>query len=243
MQTKQQQFYKSKKWEAFRKVIIAERTTEDGYVHCARCGKAILKPYDLIIHHLQELSDDNVADALVALNPDKVECVCFRCHNQIHDRFVEGHTNVYSAVRKKVFIVYGSPFSGKVDWVKSVATENDIVVDLDNIWQMISINDRNTKPAVLKSVVFEIRDKMYDIIKYRSGKWHNAYVIIGGALKGDRERLVQRIGADDTVYIDTSLEECQKKILNSDLPDEGKLDMLLYINDWFEKFQADDVVD
>ena len=36
-------FYKSNEWEAFRKVIISERTDEDGFVHCTQCGKAILQ--------------------------------------------------------------------------------------------------------------------------------------------------------------------------------------------------------
>ena len=44
-----QKFYKSETWEAFRRVIIAERTEDDGFVRCAECGKPILKKYDLII--------------------------------------------------------------------------------------------------------------------------------------------------------------------------------------------------
>ena len=89
MQTRKD-FDRSKEWEAFRKVIIEQRTDADGYVHCTMCGKAILKPYDIIIHHKQELSDANVNDAMIALNPDNVECVHFRCHNAIHERFQGG---------------------------------------------------------------------------------------------------------------------------------------------------------
>ena len=47
-----EQFYKSKQWESFRKVIIADRSDADGFVHCAHCGKPILHKYDLIVHHV-----------------------------------------------------------------------------------------------------------------------------------------------------------------------------------------------
>ena len=239
-----EQFYRSDKWEAFRKVIIAERTDEDGFVHCCSCGKPILNKYDLIIHHKKELTEANVNDHSISLNPDNVECICFRCHNKEHERFgfqKTGHKNGWQKpVPKKVYIVYGSPCSGKSTWVHDVATEDDLIVDLDNIWQMISINERYAKPSSLKSVVFDLRDKMYDIIRYRSGRWHNAYIITGGAMKGDRDRLKQRIGADDLIFIDTSYDECIRRVQTKGLTDEQKQQWIQFINDWFDKFQPDE---
>ena len=236
MKYTQEQFYRSKEWEAFRAVIIEERTDADGYVHCSQCGKPILHKYDLIIHHKKELSEANVNDAMVALNPDNVECICFRCHSIVHDRF-QGGNGGWKPQPKQIYIVYGSPAAGKSTWVKSVATESDLVVDLDNIWQMISYNDRYVKPAALKGTVFELRDKLYDIIKYRSGKWHNAFVITGGALKGDRERLQQRIGATDMIFIDTPMAECLKRVDQKDLSDTQKLEWIQFVQEWFERYQ------
>lgn len=195
----QKQFYKSKQWLDFRKVIVANRTDADGFVHCSRCGKPIVNKYDLIIHHKQELNDLDCNDASVALSPDNVECVCFHCHNAEHNRFVSGHDASYKRRQKKVYIVYGSPASGKSTWVNEHAGADDLIVDMDNIWEMISNNDRYVKPDTLKAIAFQVRDTLYDSIKYRNGKWHNAFVITGGALKGDRQRLKQRIGADGTV--------------------------------------------
>lgn len=242
MQTRQQ-FYKSKTWESFRKVIINSRTDPDGYVHCAICGKPILKPYDLIIHHKMELSEDNVNDAMIALNPDNVECVHFKCHNRIHERFGFNRTSTGRNVQKHVYIVYGSPAAGKSTWVNDVADPEDLIVDMDNIWQMISTNNRYDKPGALKSVVFQIRDSLYDIIKYRSGKWHNAYVITGGALKGDRDRLQQRVGADDMIFIDASKEECLKRVNQKFDSEDLKEEWKAYILDWFDKYQPDPVDD
>lgn len=240
MQLTRQQFYKSKQWEDFRKVIIEERTDADGFVHCSDCGKPILKKYDLIIHHKQELSEYNVNDVMVALNPDNVECVCFRCHNKEHERFGFNKTSAGRNVKKHVYIVYGSPCAGKTTWVHDVATADDLIVDLDSIWQMISINARYDKPAPLRSVVFEMRDKLYDIIKYRSGKWHNAYIITGGAMKGDRDRLKQRVAADELIFIDTPKNECIKRVMNRAMTDDQKEEWMHYVMDWFEKFQPDE---
>jgi hypothetical protein len=237
-----QQFYTSDTWSKFRKVIIEQRTDEDGFVRCAICGQPILKKYDLIVHHKKELDDLNVNDATVALNPDNVECVHFKCHNQIHERFGFNKTSkggIHQPVQKHVYIVYGSPCSGKSTWVKDVATKDDLIVDMDSIWQMISINDRYDKPDALRSVVFDLRDKMYDIIKYRSGRWHNAYIIVGGALKGDRERMKARVGADDLIFIDATKEECMARVRNRFDDGDNRLKWYEYITDWFQKYQAD----
>ena len=232
-------FYKSKQWEAFRQVIIDQRTDPDGYVHCAICCKPILKKYDLIIHHKQEISEANVNDAMIALNPDNVECVHFRCHNQIHERFGFNKSSAARSVPKKVYIVYGAPCAGKSTWVHENATADDLIVDLDSIWQMISINSRYEKPAALKSVVFQIRDGLYDIIKYRSGKWHNAYIITGGAMKGDRDRLQQRVGADDMIFIDTPMDVCLQRLNNRSLDPDQYEQWQKFIADFFEQYQAD----
>lgn len=235
-----QQFYKSKEWESFRQIAIESHTDADGYVHCAICGKPILKKYDLIVHHKKELDDLNVNDFNISLNEDNVECVHFKCHNQIHNRFVAGHAATYRPVQKHVYIVYGSPCSGKTTWVHENATPDDLVVDMDSIWQMISINSRYIKPNTLKTVAFDMRDKLYDIVKYRSGRWNNAYVIIGGALKGDRERLNKRINSDEFIFIDTKKEICIERLLNRiDMNEDQKNNWLNYINDWFDKYQPD----
>lgn len=234
------QFYKSDQWSKFRQLVIDERTNDDGFVICAICGKPILKKYDLILHHKKELDDINVNDTNISLNPDNVECVHFKCHNQLHQRFGYNRTSAGGYVRKHVYIVYGSPCSGKTTWVHDVASEDDLVIDMDSIWQMISTNARYNKPASLKAVAFEIRDKMYDIVKYRSGKWHNAYVVTGGALKGDRDRLMARIGADECILIDTDYNECIRRLTKrSDMNEDMKEEWHQYIDDWFSKFQAE----
>ena len=234
----QEQFYKTAKWQKLRRVIIEQRTGEDGFVRCAACGEPILKRYDMVLDHIQELDDISANDADIALNPDNIQILHFRCHNEKHHRFVAGHDASYKPAQKHVYIVYGAPCAGKTSWVRDVATEADLIVDMDELWEAIGIGSMYEKPDALKSVVFRIRDTLYDVIQYRSGRWENAYIITGGALLGDRERLAQRLGAE-LVYIDTPREECERRLAVRLMSEEQRAKWREYIAEWFSTFQPE----
>ena len=224
-------FYKSKQWEKFRMNFINSSLNDEGELICSCCGKFIVAKYDTIVHHKIELTDANVNNFNISLNPENVEVICFKCHNKEHKRFgFEG--------KKQVYIVYGSPCSGKTTWVRNVASPNDLIVDMDSIHEMISVNDRYVKSGRLSSVAFEVRDKLYDTIKYRSGKWQDAYVIIGAPYKMDRERLITRLGGAELVFIDTDKEECYRRLLNRDMTPKQVKEWQEYIMDWFDKYQV-----
>lgn len=229
-------FYRSNEWESFRARVISERTNADGFIICEECGKPIVKSYDLIAHHKIELDETNVRDCMVSLNPDNIALIHFKCHNRIHERW-QGGNGGWKPKPKKVVVVYGSPCSGKSTWVHETASINDLIVDLDSIWECISIADRYEKPPRLKGVVFQLRDALYDIIKHRSGKWQDAYIITGGAMRGDRERLAQLVGATDFVFIDATKQECIERCMNRGMDDEQCNAWCGYIEDWFEKYQ------
>ena len=224
-------FYKSKDWQRFREIIINERTADDGYIYCALCGKPILKKYDLIIDHIEELTEDNVNNYDISLNPDNVRCMHFKCHNKRHKRF---GTDNYMNRPKVVYIVYGAPCSGKSTWVNNVANENDLVIDIDNIYQMISVNDRYIKPERLKGTAFEVLNKLYDVVRFRSGRWQDAYIITGGARLGDRARLKERVNADKLIYIDSDIDTCLLRAK------DRAPEWIRFINEWFESYQADE---
>ena len=111
-------------------------------------------------------------DYSISLNPDNLMWLHHGCHNKIHCRF--GYED-----EAKVYLVYGSPLSGKSSWVKTVAGKDDLICDIDSIYQMISVNPRYIKNDRLKTNVFQIRNCIYDMIKMRTGKFGNAYVIGG----------------------------------------------------------------
>jgi len=218
-------FYKSKEWQKLLTNIKAERLNEDGELICAYCGKPIVRAYDCIGHHKIYLTDENINDYEISLNPMNVELVHHKCHNKIHNKF--GHS------KREVFLVWGSPCSGKSSYVESVMSEGDLIVDMDNIWQCVSGMERYVKPARLNSVVFKIRDELLNAVKYRIGKWNNAYVIGGYPFQGERERICTELGARD-IFIDTGKEECISRLMNDS--DRDLVEWQKYIEDWWGKF-------
>ena len=218
-------FYKSTEWKKFVDVLKLKRANpQDGIVYCEHCGKPILKKYDLIAHHKIELTEENVNDTSISLNEDNIMLVCFNSHNQIHERV--------GYARKQVYIVYGAPFSGKMDYVKSVAGKDDIICDIDSIYEMISVNDRYNKSNCIKSNVFSIRDFIIDMIKVRSGKWKNAYIIATLASKNQRERLVNQVNGR-LIFIDSTEAECIQRCRET----TNNTDYINFITEWFEDYQ------
>ena len=143
-------FYKSKEWSSFVGLLRLSRVNESGEVICHHCGLPIVKKYDCIGHHVIELNETNVHDYDVSLNENNVVLVHHKCHNKIHERFG-------SKPSRHVYLVYGAPCSGKSSYVSGVAGKHDIIVDIDRIYQMISVNDQYVKPKSISQNVFAVR--------------------------------------------------------------------------------------
>lgn len=224
--TKRQKFYKSQRWEEFVQRIRFERMKPDGTIVCEHCGKAITSKYDCITHHIEELTEENVDDVMIALNPENIMLVHFKCHNDLHHRFG------CDAASKSVFIVYGSPCAGKTTWVDSVADPGDLILDIDRLWGAVRCGSCGDfeKPDALKAVVFDIRDCILEDIRTRRGKWNNAYVIGGYPMVAERERLQDRIGADKLILIDTPQSVCLQRAAQKS-PEWSK-----YVEDWFDRY-------
>ena len=223
-------FYKSREWEGLLKIIKQERVNADGYLICEQCGRPMLKAYDVIGHHKVELTEQNVNDRMISLNPDNIALVHHACHNRIHDKLAK------LTRARQVFLVYGAPLSGKTTWVQDNKGDDDYVVDMDNIWQCITGGKRYYKPNRLKAIAFKIRDAELDAVKYRLGKWSQCYVTGGYPLQSERERLAQELGARE-IFIDASKEECLKRL--ESLPDDdgrNKEEWRGYIEEWFRRF-------
>lgn len=213
-------FYKSKEWEQFREYVIHKRTADDGFIYDEVTGKPILKKYDIILHHKIVLTEQNVNDASISLNEDNIMIVSHKTHNMLHERFgFQGTRHIY--------LVYGSPCSGKTTYVEDTAGKDDLILDVDKIYQAISINPSHIKSKCLSSNVFQIRDLILDMIKTRNGKWKNAYVVGGYPYQNERERLINSLGAEE-IFIDTSIDKCLENA--SERPKE----YIKYIYDWFE---------
>ena len=223
-------FYRSSKWRNLLDQIKLERLNSDGQLICEYCGKPITRAFDIIGHHKEHLTIENVNDVSISLNPNNIALVHHRCHNYIHEKL--------SYRQREVFIVYGSPLSGKTSWVKENAESGDLIVDIDNIWECVSGRSRYEKPGRLKAVVFRLRDDLIECVKYRVGKWNNAYIVGGYPLISERERLAKDLGARE-ILIECDKEECIKRLHDLDESDDRKKNVeawLGYIDEWFDRY-------
>ena len=211
------QFYTSKAW---RDLSYNLKIAADG--KCNRCGEVFTDFSQLIGHHKTELTEDNVDNPEIALNPELIEVICHDCHNKEHRRFGNRHN---------VYIVWGSPLSGKTSLVRDLMRYGDIVVDMDALWQALTLQPEYVKPNNVRFNVFAVRDNILDQIKTRYGQWYDAYIIGGYPEKYERERLANELGAE-LIYCEATKEECFERLEKSNKPKAW----LEYIEDWWEKY-------
>lgn len=221
-------FYRSREWRKLMETIKLERMDDKGQIICEYCGKPITRAYDIIGHHKIELDEENINDYDISLNPQNIMLVSHHCHNLIHNKLGYG--------QRQVFLVYGAPCSGKSSYVKDNMCEGDLIVDMDSIWQCVSGLNRYQKPGRLKMIVFRLRDDLLDAVKYRQGKWNNAYIIGGYPLSSERESIAKELGARE-IFIDESKEECLRRLEASD---DGRNieEWRGYIDEWFSRYNA-----
>lgn len=224
------EFYNSAEWKRFRSQLIYERTTAcGGILKDEYNGQPIYNSWDIVAHHKQELTLQNVNDISISMNPENIMLVSHRSHNEIHARFG------YEA-GKKVYLVYGAPCSGKSTFVNGVKGNSDIVVDIDLVWQAITGGQLYHKPKALKINAFGIYSHLIDMIKTRQGYWERAYIITGAARKGERVRLIAETGAEP-IFIDVTEDECLRRLHADEKRQDVINDWTGYIKDWFDKYQ------
>ena len=212
-------FYKSKQWENLITQLKLERVNNQEEIICEYCGKPIVKKYDCIAHHKKELTEANVNQLNISLNPDNIMLIHFKCHNKMHQRF--------DGFKQEVYLIYGSPCSGKSTYVSTIANNDDLILDVDKLWEAICLCDKYNKPNRLKSNVFGLRDTMIEQIKTRTGMWRNAYIIGTYPLRTDRDRLCDLLRAK-TIFIDETKETCLSRAKTEEWKN--------YIEEWFNTY-------
>lgn len=217
-----QDFYASDEWRTLRFNLILKRGNK-----CNRCGK-VLDSSKLIGHHITELTLDNVDDYNISLNEDNIELICLDCHNIEHHRFCTNNS-------QQVFIVYGSPCSGKNAYVNQVYKYNDVVIDIDKIWKCLTNENIYIKPTSISPLVFSVYNNLIDDIKVRKGNWNNCYLIGGFANKAKRERLRKELNAN-LIYIKSTKEECLKRLKNDEERSGVVQQWKKYIEEWWEEY-------
>jgi hypothetical protein len=220
---KLQTFYASDTWRNFRMRIIAERG-----LRCEYCKERVVHSSELTLHHIIELTPENVDDRAISLNPDNIQVVHHTCHNKIHRRGK-------AKTGQQVHIVYGPPLSGKTSYVKDRMTPGDLVVDYDSLFVGISMLPIYEKPNEILPNVRLVHSQLIDNIKTRYGRWNNAWIIGGYADKYRREKLARETGAE-LVFIQASREECMERLKADPNRKKRIAEWTGYIDKWFETY-------
>jgi len=205
-------FYQSKQWQELRNNIILERVSSSGDIICGYCHKPILNKYDLIAHHIVPIETDKS----LALSEDNIMLVHHKCHNLIHKRF--------GSYDRHIYIVYGAPKAGKREFVEQNALPEDLIIDIDAIYQAVNLSRSNR----LLDNVMSVYRHLIDMVRTNNGKWINAWIIRLFPYRAERERLADLL-AGELIHIDTDKETCLSKC-----SDEAEIKL---VEDFFLKFQ------
>lgn len=236
------QFYNGVDWANCKAQVTQERL-KDGVLYCELCGKPIVKNFNpnaknnkgaIVFHHKKYLTNFNVNDASISINPKNIMLLHWGCHNEIHNRFNGSSTN---QIEKKVYLITGASCSGKTTFVRERIQEGDIVLDIDDIWETLSKQPRYTKPAALKPIVFTMRKELKDLIAKGAGTWRNAYIIESLPYATDRKREAERYKAHNVelITMDATREECLERLYREPNGRNVK-DYEDYINEYYDNY-------
>lgn len=92
-------FYNSSAWKKCRRSFIA---SVKGL--CNRCQKP-----GHIVHHIQELTADNISNPDITLNYSNLEYLCLDCHNKITFNLLETQNNLIFDASGDIVKIYKAP--------------------------------------------------------------------------------------------------------------------------------------
>lgn len=232
-------FYDSQQWRRTREAYLQSK-----HYICEDCGGAAS-----VVHHITYIKPWNVNDPDITLNWDNFKAVCEKCHAAEHAgdiksggaaarlngiAFDEAGNVVQQA---NVFLVCGSPASGKTTYVAAHKKSNDLIVDLDYISAALmgepgGVHQYN-KPIL--SVLLEVRELLYQIIAARRGKWERAFVITTIADAREMKALADELRAK-VVLMNATLEECLQRIKRDPSRTRSRALTERLVAEWFEKY-------
>ncbi len=127
-----------------------------------------------------------------------------------------------------VYLIYGSPCSGKTTYITEHIKNNDIVCDVDLIYQAIGNHDAHDADLYVHEVALMLKNNLLNIIRDRMGGWNDAYVVSIANTKEKLQMEKERIKADECIFIDTPYEVCMERAK------ERPFYFQWLIQEWFE---------
>ena len=164
-------FYTSNDWQKFRKSYLAERIAKDGDL-IDDVTKTPIKA-GATLHHIIYLTEENVNNREISLNPNNIQLVSPDTHARIHGWF--------NSNPKKIFIAKTS---------ENINQYYDIIIEWDRIHSALGTNDSTSQNT------WRIYNDLIDQVRTRMGRWSVALVICkGGGIEFNR--IKRLLGAEE----------------------------------------------
>jgi hypothetical protein len=109
--------------------------------------------------------------------------------------------------KQEIYIVYGSPASGKSTYVRQNKFDDDMIVDVDRIKQAFGAVGRDDTLNNLLDVVIAVRDYIYKLVADGKADCRRVW-IIGGFPKRQQRNDLQEMFHAKMIFIDKSYDEC-----------------------------------
>ena len=147
--------------------------------------------------------------------------------------------NLTKTARNKVYLIVGSPGSGKTSLVQRIKKDNDLVFDFDLICAALNgSSELHKNHSVFMGLAMKIREVVYEEIS-KGGKWDRAYVITSSSDRQDVDRLSKMLNAE-AVVMDTSRDVCLERVKN-DKTRTNTDEQVNLVNSWYDKWNAQKV--
>lgn len=130
-----------------------------------------------------------------------------------------------------VYLIYGSPCSGKSTYINEHIKRDDLVCDVDYIYSAITRNDSHDAELYTHSVACELYKTLTEIIRDRKGNWKNAYVVSLANTPDKLKADIERVNADKAIFIDTPYEVCMERAK------ERPFYFQWIIQEWFQTYE------
>lgn len=126
-----------------------------------------------------------------------------------------------------IYLVYGSPCSGKSTYIKEHMNDGDIVCDVDLLYEAIGCRKAHDADLWVHETALKLKNTLLGIIRDRDGMWKDAYVVSTANTEEKIKKDKERINADECIFVDTPYDVCMERA--KDRPQYFKY----LIEEWF----------
>ena len=205
----------TKRWQKFRKQIIAEHIKERGPFCACGCGETFItgqphNPNNAEVDHIEAVYGADDPLFWKEGNHQVLRKACHSLKTVVEDGgFGQTHPSWIPKPISPVTIVCGAPGSGKNTYIEEHKGLYDKVIDLDECFKIVCGKHGHDAPDDAVSGALRVRNKQ--LAQLADEKHNHVWFIVGAPTQRERDWWSNLLCAD-VVHIDTSRDECIKRI-------------------------------